>query len=272
MAINWLPGHMKRTKEQFQKNLKATNIVFELLDARAPISTKNNELDKIIGNKARIIILNKSDLGDKTGNTLWLNYFNKNYEKAIAISAVERFNKKILFKATYQILQNDRKPVRAIVVGVPNVGKSTFINTLSGKKGTKTGNEPGITKNIQWIKVSNKLDLLDTPGLLDPTMDRLVNILNLSIIGVIKNEEFDVVDSTLILLEILIDKCPRCIEERYKININGKSPQIILNEIAQKRGCIQKNSSLDQLRASLIILKEYRQGMIGKVTLEYPND
>lgn len=270
MKINWHPGHMRLTRELLQKKLKIVDIVFELLDARAPISSKNVEIDKLIGQKPRLVILNKSDLSSENGNIKWMNYLDKKYEKAIAINATGKGNLKKINNAVQEITNRSTVSIKAMVIGVPNVGKSTLINNLSARKGTQIGNKPGITKTVQWIKINNKFELLDTPGLLNLSSGSNVNTLYLSFIGAIKDEILDLETTVLKLLEILINLTPDCLEKRYKISVQGKSPREVFTEIATKRGCIAKNRGVDFQRAAVMILSEYRKGMIGKLTLEYP--
>ncbi|MBC2714980.1 MAG: ribosome biogenesis GTPase YlqF [Desulfobacteraceae bacterium] len=271
MDINWQPGHMKKTRDLLKTKLKIVDIVIELIDARAPLSSKNMEIDTIIKQKPRLIILNKSDLSDNNGNIKWLEFLNKEYQKAIAINAFDKMNINAISNAVFQIV-NKRSSVRAMIVGIPNVGKSTLINNLAGRRGTKTGNRPGITKHIQWIAIKNKnkLELLDTPGLLNPSSDNPKSSQNLAFIGAIRDENIDIEYIALKLLEILIAKAPNSLEKRYKISIRDKVPREVFTDIAIKRGFIVKNSGIDYMRTAITIMNEYRKGMIGRVTLEYP--
>jgi ribosome biogenesis GTPase A len=269
MNINWQPGHMEKARELLKRKLKIVDIVVELIDARAPLSSKNPEVDTIIREKPRLIIMNKSDLSGNKGNIKWLEYLNKRYQKAIAINAFDKGNIKKINDAICQIVSKSSS-LKAMIVGIPNVGKSTLINNLSGRKGTKTGNKPGMTKNIQWIVIKNKLELLDTPGLLNPSPSNPENEQNLAFIGAIKDEILDIENIALKLLEVLVAEAPDNLEKRYKISIKDKSPREVFAEIATKRGCIVKNRGIDYMRAAVIILNEYRKGMIGKITLEFP--
>ena len=270
MSVSWFPGHMNITIEMLKTKLKIFDIVFELIDARIPVSSKDPEIDNIIGEKPRLILLNKTDLSSNNGNRKWIEYLNEKYKKAIAISAIDKGNVKKVNNAINQTISNYKSPIKAMIIGMPNVGKSTLINNLSGRKGTKTGNKPGITKNVQWIKIKNKFMLLDTPGLLYPSSGDQIKSENLSYIGAIKDEILDVVSIALNLLRILISVVPYRLEKRYKINLKNDSPLEVLTEIAIKRGCFTKNSEADYTRAANIVLKEFRKGIIGKVTLEYP--
>lgn len=269
MNINWQPGHMKMARDLLKSKVKVVDIVIEVLDARAPLSSKNKEIDSIIRGKPKLILLNKSDLGSKIGNTKWLKYLNEKYQKAITANAFDRGNIKQIYNEILKITKKGTL-IRAMIVGIPNVGKSTLINNLSGRKGARTGNRPGITKNIQWISINNKVELLDTPGLLNPSPSSLATLQNLAFIGSIKDEVFDIEDAALKLLEILITEAPNDLEQRYKISIGDKSSSALLSEIAIKRGCIFKNKEIDYARAAVVVLAEFRKGMIGRLTLELP--
>ncbi|MTI69980.1 MAG: ribosome biogenesis GTPase YlqF [Firmicutes bacterium] len=283
MKVNWYPGHMKKTKELLQKNLKLVDVVFEILDSRIPISSKNPDIDKITGQKPRIVILNKSDLSSEAGNNEWLEYFNKKNIPAVLVNGVTGSGIKNLFNITNKLMKNrnDRlikkgiknKPIRAMIVGVPNVGKSTVINALTGKRSAKTGNKPGVTKGKQWIKLKGNIELLDTPGILWPKLDSKTVSYNLAFTGAIKDDIVDIETLGLKLVENIIKKSPKLLIDRYNIVIEEEEkPLEVLNSIAIKRGCIIKGGEIDYTRVTKLIIDEYRKGKIGKITLELPKD
>lgn len=282
MLINWYPGHMRKTKRLLQENLKLVDIVFELLDSRIPISSTNPDIDDIIGNKPRVVVLNKSDLSNGDGNSKWINHFKRKGITAIPINAIgNKGVKKVIDEAN--VLMSEKferllkkgiknRPIRAMIVGIPNVGKSTLINTLSGRKSARTGNRPGVTKGNQWIKLKGNLELLDTPGILWPKFEDQNVGRNLAFTGAIKDEIMDIEILAISLTERLLSISPHLLEERYKIEIGNLVPTEVIEEIGKKRGCIVKGGEIDISRTSHIILDEFRRGIIGRVTLEFPED
>lgn len=282
MNINWYPGHMKKTKESIRKNLSLVDLVYEVIDARIPYSSQNPDINSIIGNKPRLIILNKSDLADEKANLLWEEYFRS---KGIQVASVDSLNNKgidNIVKLSYKLTEDKRialkkkgiknKPIRAMILGIPNVGKSTLINSLSKRKGAKVGNKPGVTRTNQWIKVKGGLELLDTPGILWPRFEDKHVGLNLAFTGAIKDELLDTITLSMELIERLNEISNSYIENRYNIITKNKTPYDIMLEIGQKRGCIVKGGEVDFEKVSHIIIDEFRRGFIGRITLELPKD
>lgn len=281
MNINWFPGHMKKTKELLQQNLKLVDVVYELIDSRIPLSSRNPEIDKIIMNKPRIVIMNKSDLSDPSINKEWIKYFKDNGINTILIDAIKRKGISELAKQTEIAVKEKKerqlnrgiknKPIRAMIVGVPNVGKSTLINSLSRKKSAKTGDRPGVTKGKQWIKLKGNIELLDTPGILWPKFEDQEIARKLAFTGAIKDEIMDIETLALKLIEKLIELAPLKLEKRYNLEIQNKTALEVMEEIALKRGAILKQSEIDYSRVANIVLDEFRDGTIGNISLEKPS-
>ncbi|MGO1650914.1 ribosome biogenesis GTPase YlqF [Senegalia sp. (in: firmicutes)] len=281
MNINWFPGHMKKTKELLQTNLKLVDVVYELIDSRIPLSSRNPEIDKIIMNKPRIVIMNKSDLSDPIINKEWIKYFKEKGINTILIDSIKKKGISELTKETELVVKEKKerqlnrgiknRPIRAMIVGVPNVGKSTLINTLSRKKSAKTGDRPGVTKGKQWIKLKENIELLDTPGILWPKFEDQEIAKKLAFTGAIKDEIMDIETLALKLLEKLIVLAPFKLEKRYNIETENKTALEVMDEIALKRGAILKQSEIDYSRVANIILDEFRDGTIGNISLEIPS-
>lgn len=282
MNINWYPGHMKKTKESIQNNLKMVDVVFELIDARIPYSSQNPVIESIVGDKPRVIILNKSDLADTRSNKIWQEYFSKKDIPSVLVDSITGKGIENLLNMSLDVTKDKResfekrgvisRPTKAMIIGIPNVGKSTLINTLSGRKGTKTGNRPGITKSNQWIKTRGVLELLDTPGILWPKFEDQSVGLNLAFTGAIKDEILDTETLALRLLEKLILSFPNLVEKRYGIEINDDTALNTMSKIAKKRGCIIRGGEIDYTKVCGIILDEFRKGIIGNITLELPEE
>lgn len=282
MQINWYPGHMKKTKDSIKKNLPLVDIVYEVIDARVPYSSQNPDIDTILQNKPRLIIMNKSDLASEKSNKIWQDYFKENYEqtRVIFVDSIKRKGIDNIIDSSYELTKEKRKsmmargvikkPIRAMIVGVPNVGKSTLINSLSKRKGAKVGNKPGITRANQWIKIKGDLELLDTPGMLWPKFEDKDVGLNLGFTGAIKDELLDIEVLTMRLVEKLNLISPNLLEKRYNVYVKDKSSIDIIIDIGKKRGCIVKGGEVDFNKACEIILDEFRKGVIGRVTLELP--
>lgn len=282
MNINWYPGHMKKTRESIAKNLSLVDIVYELIDARIPISSRNPVIDDILGNKPRVIIMNKSDLASEEGNRIWENFFQKKNLNAVCIDALtgKGIDRLVSITKALYVEKKEKfekrgiinRPIRIMILGIPNVGKSTLINTLARKKSAKTGDKPGITKSNQWIKTKFNLDLLDTPGILWPKFEDKKVGLHLAFTGAIKDEILDIETLALKLVETLVKNFPNLLNSRYNIDIENKSPLEIMEEIGKKRGALIKGGEIDYTKTSSIILDEFRKGIIGRITLEYPEE
>jgi len=274
---------MSKARKLILENLKLVDIVIEILDARIPYSSKNPDIDKLAAGKKRIIVMNKSDLADSKITSLWINYFNEQGYSAIEVNSingkgvlqVEKLARELLKEKIERDKNRGRifRPIRAMVVGIPNVGKSTFINKLVGKSSAKTGDRPGVTKGKQWIKIKKDFELLDTPGILWPKFEDKKVGLNLAYIGSIRQEILDNYNLSLELLDLLANRFPDSLKERYKLtDIESKTPTELLTEIGKKRGFLVKGGEVDYSRTSLMILDELRAGKLGYISLESPED
>ena len=279
MHFQWYPGHMTKAKRMMQENIKLVDLIIELVDARIPLSSRNPDIDELGKHKARVILLNKADLADPRQNDAWGDYFKKKGFFAVKIDSRNRSGMKaiqnVIAQACKEKIERDRKrgilnrPVRAMVVGIPNVGKSTFINSFAGKACAKTGNKPGVTKGAQWIRLNKQVELLDTPGILWPKFEDQQVGLKLALIGSIKDELLNTRELALELLKILGESAPGALKERYGIQ-GQKESYVMLEEIAENRRCLLKGNELDVDKAAAIFLDDFRSGRIGKITLEIP--
>ena len=279
MNINWYPGHMKKTKDLLRENLKLIDIVIELLDARIPVSSKNPDIDKIINDKPKLVLMNKSDLSNEKANEAFREHFRQEGKKVLFINSQDPKTTNRVIKEVNNILEDRIKQqkergiknaaVRAMIVGIPNVGKSTLINTLAGRKGAQTGNRPGVTKGKQWIKLKGNIELLDTPGFLWPKFEDQEVAMNLAFTGAIKDEILDIETLGLRLIEKLNSIDREILEDRYGIEINEEDSGLeIMDRIAQKRGFVMKNREIDYTRTANTVLDEFRKGILGKITLD----
>ena len=277
MDYQWYPGHMTKAKRQMQEDIKLIDLVIELVDARVPLSSRNPDIDDLGKNKARLILLNKSDLADDAQNEKWIEYFKEKGYHALKInsknkSGIKEINN-VVNEACKEKIERDRKrgiknrPVRAMVVGIPNVGKSTFINAYAGRNCAKTGNKPGVTKGKQWIKLSKTLELLDTPGILWPKFEDQAIGLKLALIGSINDNILDLSDMAYEFVKILNNSYENAIPNRFGVEKND-DPLKMLEGIAEVRGCKLKGNVLDLEKASSILLEEFRSGKLGKITLD----
>ncbi len=279
MNYQWYPGHMTKAKRQMQEDIKLIDLIIELVDARIPVSSRNPDIDELGKNKARLILLNKSDLADERRNTEWMEYFEGKGFHAVKVNSRSGVGLKaiqgIVQDACKEKIERDRRrgilnrPVRAMVVGIPNVGKSTFINSYAGRACAKTGNKPGVTKGKQWIRLGKGLELLDTPGILWPKFEDQSVGLKLAMIGSIKDEILNTEELAIELLKKLTADYPGILAQRYEIQESADAVQM-LEGVAKNRGCLLKGGSLDYTKASQILLEEFRNGKIGRITLETP--
>lgn len=282
LHINWYPGHMKKTKEMVQNNLKLVDVVIELLDARIPLSSKNPEIDKLAQNKPRVVVLNKSDLSDKAKLNKWISYYQSKGIKAIPVDTLKGngVNKiveecKNATKEKMDALKEKGRKERAIrvmIVGVPNVGKSSLINKLTGRKSTQTGDRPGVTKGKQWVRLKGNLELLDTPGILWPKFEDQKIALNLAFTRAIKDEILDIDTLGLKFIEKMSEIEPEKLKARYKLDSLGEEPLETMEMIGRKRGFILGRNELDYTRIAKTVLNEFREGKLGQITLEVPED
>ena len=283
MNIQWFPGHMNKTRRLLAENLKMVDVVIELLDARIPVSSKNPEIDNIVKNKPKIIVLNKSDLADKEISDSWKKWYNSKGYTSIFVNSINGMGIKQLKNKMRDMMkeriEKDRqrgrifRPVKAMIVGIPNVGKSSLINKIAGRRSAVTGDKPGVTRGKQWINVNDEIQLLDTPGILWPKFEDEKVGINLAITGAIKDDILDIVGLASALFEILSESYPEHIIKRYKLEtIENKSGLEILKEAGEKRGCIASGGEIDMMRISAIVLDEFRNSKIGKITLEKPEN
>lgn len=279
MHFQWYPGHMTKARRQMQEDMKLIDLVIELVDARVPLGSRNPDIDELGKNKARLILMNKADLADERQTKAWMEYFQQKGYFAVRLDARSKAGMKAIsaeiMKACQEKIERDQKrgiknrPVRAMVVGIPNVGKSTFINTYAGKACTKTGNKPGVTKGKQWIRLNKNVELLDTPGILWPKFEDQQVGLYLALIGSIKDEILNIDELSLELVRILKEKYPGTLAGRYEVE-EGQDGPGILGQVAQNRNCVKKGGELDYSKAASLMVDEFRSGRLGKITLEFP--
>ncbi|MCQ2523300.1 MAG: ribosome biogenesis GTPase YlqF [Lachnospiraceae bacterium] len=293
MIVQWYPGHMNKARKMMEADMNLVDLVIEILDARVPLASRNPEINKMAKNKMRIVLLNKADLADKAVNDMWKKYFES---RGIGVVMINSKNKEGIRNVLPKVkevcaakIERDRargiknRPIRAMVVGIPNVGKSTFINAFSGKNVAKTGNKPGVTKGKQWIKINNELELLDTPGILWPKFEDQNVGIKLALIGSINDEILQVEELCGNLLVYLYENYPELIKERFDITEDTLKPleeeqdgyictkeSLLLDAVAKKRGCLKQGGVSDYFRASNVLLEEYRNGKIGRISLERP--
>jgi ribosome biogenesis GTPase A len=286
MQYQWYPGHMAKAKRQMQEDMKLIDVVIELVDARIPLSSKNPDINTLAGNKSRVILLNKSDVADQRYNKAWKAYFESNGYFAALVNSKNGNGVKsvqnIVKKACEEKIARDKKrgilyrPVRAMVVGIPNVGKSTFINSFVGKASTKTGNKPGVTKGKQWIRLNKYIELLDTPGILWPKFDDQVVGLRMALIGSMNDNIINTTELSAKLLLFLSKYYSESIQKRYEVTVSETLSEIadavnVLEQIAMKRSCLLKGGAPDIDRAGILLLDDFRSTRLGAITLEFPD-
>ena len=279
-TINWFPGHMAKTRRLMAEHLKITDLAAELVDARLPLSSRNPEIDKILGSKPRLVILNKSDMADSAANAKWVSYFEAQGITALEVSAstgkgiskIGDYAKKVLAeKIEKDKARGIHRNLKIMVCGIPNVGKSSFINKIAGRAGTKTGDRPGVTKGKQWVRLDNGIELLDMPGILWPKFDSDDVAVKLAFTGAIRDEILDVEHLCCILLEFLRSNYPDALCERYKLSdIVEKTGYELLENICKNRGFLISGGEFDTFRGANIVLNEFRDCRLGHITLELP--
>lgn len=281
MNYQWYPGHMTKAKRMMQENMTLIDLIIELVDAREPISSRNPDIDELGKNKSRIILLNKSDLADARANKEWVAYFQAKGFHVLEINSKTGSGVKsiqsVVQEACKEKIERDRKrgilnrPVRAMVVGIPNVGKSTFINAFAGKACAKTGNKPGVTKGKQWIKLNKNLELLDTPGILWPKFEDQLIGMKLSFIGSINDEILLTDELALDLIQYIMPKYGTLLKERYSLE-QMDTPLEVLSGVAQNRRCFKKGEELDLEKAAGMLVDDFRSGKLGRISLEWPEE
>ncbi len=279
MDIQWYPGHMTKAKRQMQEDLKLVDLIIELIDARIPCAGRNPDLKELGANKARMIVLSKADLADESLNKAWKAYYEKQGIPVLLADTRNRASVKsvlpLVKEACREKLERDarrgikNRPIRAMVVGIPNVGKSTFINSCAGRASAKTGNKPGVTKGKQWIHLAKGLDLLDTPGLLWPKLEDPESAKKLAMIGTIRDEILNIEELSLDLIAFLKEQYPGLLRERYDTE-ESETPVKILEGIATVRNCLKKAGELSYEKAAKLLTEEFRSGVLGRCTLERP--
>jgi len=279
MNYQWYPGHMTKAKRMMQENISLIDLVIELVDARMPLGSRNPDIDELGKHKSRIILLNKADLSDKEANKAWMAYFKQKGFHVLEINAKTGNGVKgiqsLVQEACKEKIERDRKrgilnrPVRAMVVGIPNVGKSTFINAFAGKACAKTGNKPGVTKGKQWIKLNKNLELLDTPGILWPKFDDQTIGMKLAFIGSMNDEILLTDELALDFIKYVSPRYGNLIKERYSLDEVMDSLEV-LKGIALNRRCFKKGEELDLEKAAGMLLDDFRSGKLGHISLEWP--
>ena len=289
-SINWFPGHMAKTRRQITEDLKLIDVVVELLDARIPISSQNPEIAQITNGKKKIIVLNKCDLSDEKENQKWVNYFNKKQIPVVLVDSNTGQGIENCLKQIENIMQEDLekhaqkgrigRKIKVMVLGIPNVGKSSFINRIAKKTSAGVGNKPGVTKQKQWIRVNEKVELLDTPGVLWPKFESNEVALNLAFTGTIKESVLETTEVAYYLLKFLIENYMQNLCEKYKLDESyvkeilardlpeNENIYEIMLQIGKKRGCIVSGGNVDDEKTAKIILDEFKNGKLGKITIE----
>lgn len=278
MLIQWFPGHMTKTKRMIEEHLKAVDVVAELLDARIPVSSANPMVEELVSGKPRIIILNKADLANPRATDQWISYYEKKGIPVLPMSVGNSKNKKKLL----QVIRDTAEPilakwkrrgmksrsVRLMILGIPNVGKSSLINFLAGTAATRTANTPGQTRGKQWVRLSEGLDLLDTPGVLWPKFDDQTAALRLAATGAIAGDVFNASEVVAELMSSLGKTSPEILKEQYNIENPDQDPQVLLEQAGRRRGCLLPGGNIDFDRAEMVVLRDFRNGKLGRITLD----
>lgn len=278
MLIQWFPGHMTKTKRMIEEHLKAVDVVAELLDARIPVSSANPMVEELVSGKPRIIILNKADLANPRATDQWISYYEKKGIPVLPMSVGNSKNKKKLL----QVIRDTAEPilakwkrrgmksrsVRLMILGIPNVGKSSLINFLAGTAATRTANTPGHTRGKQWVRLSEGLDLLDTPGVLWPKFDDQTAALRLAATGAIAGDVFNASEVVAELMSSLAKTSPEILKEQYNIENPDQGPQVLLEQAGRRRGCLLPGGNIDFDRAEMVVLRDFRNGKLGRITLD----
>lgn len=277
MNIQWFPGHMTKAKRQMQEDIRLIDLVIELLDARIPLASRNPEIDQLARDKARMILLNKADLSDPKVTSRWKEYFERQGMTVLALDSRSASLRKPMQKAIMDATETKRardlrrgiknRPVRAMIAGIPNVGKSTLINSLAGRAAARTGNKPGVTKGKQWIHLRDNIDLLDTPGILWPKFEDQETGIHLAMIGAISDHVLQVEDLSLKVIHFLREAYPGALSDRYAVD-EEKEDVDILSAIARKRGCLVRGNEIDYRKTADLFLDEFRKGQLGRISIE----
>ena len=275
--IQWYPGHMAKAKRILKDDLKLVDLIIEVLDARAPDSTQNPDLQSLVKDQKRVAVLNKMDLADPELNKKWLNYFNGdavllNSLSGEGVGELKNLLNSLHYEITNKLSKKGRKArkIRAMIIGIPNVGKSALINLLAGSKAANIADKPGVTRGRQWVNVSKKIRLLDTPGILWPSFSDEDTAYKLALTGAVSNDVFDFELAAYKLLKFIKNIKPAKLEEFYQLDYLADHPYDILADIARKRGCLMTGGKVDRNRAAAIIINDYRDGKLGRITLEKP--
>lgn len=282
--IQWFPGHMTKTRRMIKANLSLVDAVVEILDARTPLSSRNPEMDRLTGDKPKIVLLNKCDVADEKATQMWINYFQRKGITGIAVDCksgkgLKNFLPAVKNKVLKELIDKRNSNgmtgamIRLMIVGIPNVGKSSFINKMAGEKRAKVEDRPGVTRTKQWVKLGNGVELLDMPGVLWPKFEDQSVALKLAFTGAISDDILDIETLAMKLLTFLAESYPNSLIERYKIEIeNDDTGIVLLEKIGKKRGMIVSGGEVNTERAAITVLDEYRSGKLGRITLEMPQN
>lgn len=283
MNINWYPGHMKKTMDNIRLSLKLVDIVGEIIDSRIPISSKNPVIDDVLKDKPRIMILNKSDMADENETKKWLSYYRKKGYGAVVVDALHSKGLDKIYSVAKEMLADkfkkleeknlSAKTIRMMIVGIPNVGKSTFINSISKRKSAKIGDRPGVTKQVQWIKTKNDLELLDTPGVLWPKFEDERIGLHLAFTGAIKDEIMDIENLAFRFIDELNKRDINILKNRYNLSEDSYEDTLyLMDEIGKNRGAILKKNEIDYFKVANLVFDDFRKVKLGRITLETVED